>query len=187
MDFIIQKVNGRDVSGLSHSDAVRVFQEAQEPIMVQVLRRPAHNNNNNNNNNNNTSSGSTPNASQTQQQSTSAPSSPSHTATPNGTPSTSASTCTTTAASGGAHHHHEGELHAGPTATTGTQTEMTLMGVGDWEVATSEWMGGVGVGSDSDSPDGDYVFPGDLPQSLSQFLEQEIDIEVRAKAITSRW
>ncbi|KAK8722144.1 hypothetical protein OTU49_012498, partial [Cherax quadricarinatus] len=29
----------------------------------------------------------------------------------------------------------------------------------------------------SDSPDGDYIFPGVLPQSLSQFLEQEIDIE----------
>lgn len=33
-------------------------------------------------------------------------------------------------------------------------------------------------GSLSSSPEGDYVFPGDLPQSLSQYLEQEIDIEV---------
>lgn len=52
------------------------------------------------------------------------------------------------------------------------------MGVGEWEVAPGAWMGGVGEGSDSDSPDGDYIFPGDLPQSLSQYLEQEIDIEV---------
>ena len=33
-------------------------------------------------------------------------------------------------------------------------------------------------GQMSSSPEGDYVFPGDLPQSLSQYLEQEIDIEV---------
>ena len=42
--YLLLQVNGRDVSGLSHSDAVQVFQEAEEPIMVQVLRRP-HNNN----------------------------------------------------------------------------------------------------------------------------------------------
>ena len=47
----------------------------------------------------------------------------------------------------------------------------------EWGVHTP-WVTGECVGSDSDSPDGDYVFPGDLPQSLSQYLEQEIDLEV---------
>lgn len=59
------------------------------------------------------------------------------------------------------------------------------MGVSEWEVAASAWAAaaaagvgvGVGDGSDSDSPDGDYIFPGDLPQSISQYLEQEIDLE----------
>ncbi|XP_076177179.1 SLo interacting protein 1 isoform X2 [Ptiloglossa arizonensis] len=43
MDFVILKVNGQDVSNSSHEDAVRCFQSAQEPIIVEVLRRqPAH-------------------------------------------------------------------------------------------------------------------------------------------------
>ena len=54
---------------------------------------------------------------------------------------------------------------------------MSLMG---WDMHGPPWVTGDCVGSDSDSPDGDYVFPGDLPQSLSQYLEQEIDLEVRA-------
>ncbi|KOC59342.1 PDZ domain-containing protein 4 [Habropoda laboriosa] len=37
------QVNGQDVSNSSHEDAVRCFQSAQEPIIVEVLRRqPAH-------------------------------------------------------------------------------------------------------------------------------------------------
>lgn len=40
MDFVILKVNGQDVSNSSHEDAVRCFQSAQEPIIVEVLRRP---------------------------------------------------------------------------------------------------------------------------------------------------
>ena len=36
--FVIQ-VNGQDVSNSSHEDAVRCFQSAQEPIIVEVLRR----------------------------------------------------------------------------------------------------------------------------------------------------
>jgi len=32
-------VNGQDVSNSSHEDAVRCFQSAQEPIIVEVLRR----------------------------------------------------------------------------------------------------------------------------------------------------
>ncbi|XP_076394492.1 SLo interacting protein 1 isoform X2 [Megachile rotundata] len=39
MDFVILKVNGQDVSNSSHEDAVRCFQSAQEPIVVEVLRR----------------------------------------------------------------------------------------------------------------------------------------------------
>ncbi|XP_033214476.1 E3 ubiquitin-protein ligase PDZRN3 isoform X2 [Belonocnema kinseyi] len=39
MDFIILKVNGKDVSNSSHEDAVRCFQLAEEPIIVEVLRR----------------------------------------------------------------------------------------------------------------------------------------------------
>ena len=35
------QVNGQDVSRASHEDAVRAFQAAQEPIVVEVLRRPA--------------------------------------------------------------------------------------------------------------------------------------------------
>lgn len=36
-------MNGQDVSNSSHEDAVRCFQSAQEPIIVEVLRRqPAH-------------------------------------------------------------------------------------------------------------------------------------------------
>ncbi|XP_076619426.1 SLo interacting protein 1 isoform X1 [Colletes latitarsis] len=43
MDFVILKVNGQDVSNSSHEDAVRCFQSAQEPIIVEVLRRqPMH-------------------------------------------------------------------------------------------------------------------------------------------------
>ncbi|XP_043238036.1 E3 ubiquitin-protein ligase PDZRN3-B-like isoform X2 [Amphibalanus amphitrite] len=41
MDFLILKVNGQDVSKASHEDAVRAFQSAQEPIVVEVLRRAA--------------------------------------------------------------------------------------------------------------------------------------------------
>jgi len=41
MDFLILKVNGQDVSKASHEDAVRAFQAAQEPIVVEVLRRAA--------------------------------------------------------------------------------------------------------------------------------------------------
>ncbi|XP_011495818.1 PREDICTED: E3 ubiquitin-protein ligase PDZRN3 [Ceratosolen solmsi marchali] len=39
MDFVILKVNGQDVSTSSHEHAVRCFQSAQEPIIVEVLRR----------------------------------------------------------------------------------------------------------------------------------------------------
>lgn len=36
-------MNGQDVSNSSHEDAVRCFQSAQEPIIVEVLRRqPGH-------------------------------------------------------------------------------------------------------------------------------------------------
>ncbi|XP_043243516.1 E3 ubiquitin-protein ligase PDZRN3-like [Amphibalanus amphitrite] len=41
MDFIILKVNGQDVSRASHEEAVRAFQAAREPIVVEVLRRPS--------------------------------------------------------------------------------------------------------------------------------------------------
>ncbi|XP_037087997.1 E3 ubiquitin-protein ligase PDZRN3-B-like [Pollicipes pollicipes] len=41
MDFVILKVNGQDVSRASHEDAVRAFQTAREPIVVEVLRRSA--------------------------------------------------------------------------------------------------------------------------------------------------
>ncbi|KAG5342009.1 PZRN4 protein, partial [Acromyrmex heyeri] len=36
-----REVNGKDVSNSSHEDAVRCFQSAQEPIIVEVLRRPS--------------------------------------------------------------------------------------------------------------------------------------------------
>merc|ERR1719242_1189204 len=39
MDFIILKVNGVDVSGCSHDEAVEVLTRASEPIMVQVKHR----------------------------------------------------------------------------------------------------------------------------------------------------
>lgn len=38
-DFACSQVNGQDVSNSSHEDAVRCFQSAQEPIIVEVLRR----------------------------------------------------------------------------------------------------------------------------------------------------
>ncbi|KAK2727666.1 hypothetical protein QYM36_008226, partial [Artemia franciscana] len=37
--FMLIMVNGHDVSNVSHEEAVKVFQEAQEPIMVEVSRR----------------------------------------------------------------------------------------------------------------------------------------------------
>lgn len=37
--FLCLQVNGQDVSNSSHEDAVRCFQSAQEPIIVEVLRR----------------------------------------------------------------------------------------------------------------------------------------------------
>lgn len=39
MDFIILKVNGKDVSQSSHEEAVEAFLTAEEPITVEVLRR----------------------------------------------------------------------------------------------------------------------------------------------------
>ncbi|XP_071817201.1 E3 ubiquitin-protein ligase PDZRN3-like isoform X3 [Apostichopus japonicus] len=39
MDFIIQNVNGKDLSKASHEEAVEAFKNATEPIIVQVLRR----------------------------------------------------------------------------------------------------------------------------------------------------
>lgn len=39
IDGIWLQVNGQDVSNSSHEDAVRCFQSAQEPIIVEVLRR----------------------------------------------------------------------------------------------------------------------------------------------------
>ncbi|XP_076262716.1 SLo interacting protein 1 isoform X2 [Rhynchophorus ferrugineus] len=39
MDFIILKVNGIDVSGYPHEDAVRAFLTAKDPIVVEVKRR----------------------------------------------------------------------------------------------------------------------------------------------------
>ena len=36
------QVNGVDVSKSSHEEAISVFQNAQEPIMVQVLRRSSN-------------------------------------------------------------------------------------------------------------------------------------------------
>lgn len=41
MDFVVLKVNGRDVSNASHEEAVAAFKSAREPILVEVLRRPA--------------------------------------------------------------------------------------------------------------------------------------------------
>ncbi|KAK0168635.1 hypothetical protein PV327_002413 [Microctonus hyperodae] len=38
MDFVILKINGRDVTNSSHEDTVRFFESAQEPITIQVLR-----------------------------------------------------------------------------------------------------------------------------------------------------
>ncbi|XP_037069960.1 LOW QUALITY PROTEIN: PDZ domain-containing RING finger protein 4-like [Pollicipes pollicipes] len=40
-DLLTPKVNGQDVSKASHEEAVRAFQAAQEPIVVEVRRRPA--------------------------------------------------------------------------------------------------------------------------------------------------
>ena len=37
--FVCFQVNGKDVSNSSHEDAIRCFQLAQEPIIVEVLRR----------------------------------------------------------------------------------------------------------------------------------------------------
>ncbi|XP_015606434.2 PDZ domain-containing protein 4, partial [Cephus cinctus] len=37
--YVLFQVNGQDVSNSSHEDAVRYFQSAQEPIIVEVLRR----------------------------------------------------------------------------------------------------------------------------------------------------
>ncbi|XP_069169840.1 LOW QUALITY PROTEIN: slo-interacting protein 1 [Procambarus clarkii] len=139
--------------------------------MVQVLRRPPHNNN-----------------TTTHQQSSSTPSTPTHAPTSTTpTPATSASDSSTQQEEEegkrekekGGKEQEEERAGSGSSVTTGTQTEISLMGVAsEWAaVAATEWVGGVGGGSDSDSPDGDYIFPGDLPQSLSQFLEQEIDIE----------
>ncbi|XP_031629472.1 slo-interacting protein 1 [Contarinia nasturtii] len=39
MNFIILKVNGKDVSNLAHEDAVNAFLRAEEPILVEVKRR----------------------------------------------------------------------------------------------------------------------------------------------------
>ncbi|XP_050412867.1 E3 ubiquitin-protein ligase PDZRN3 isoform X3 [Patella vulgata] len=39
MDFIILKVNGQDLSNSTHEEAVDAFRSAQEPIVVEVLRR----------------------------------------------------------------------------------------------------------------------------------------------------
>lgn len=39
MMYCIHQVNGKDVSNSSHEDAVRCFESAQEPIIVEVLRR----------------------------------------------------------------------------------------------------------------------------------------------------
>ncbi|XP_068242462.1 slo-interacting protein 1 [Palaemon carinicauda] len=192
MDFIIQKVNGIDVSGLSHSDAVQVFQEAQEPIMVQVLRRPQDT----------TTTTSVASTSTTSSSTTSTSTSTStegvhHPAGAAAAASTSSPPTQTDVSFSSSKHEQEDDRKGRGTekdftegaegvedgcmcngVTTGTQTEqISLMGVKKWEVAASEWMGGMGGGSDSDSGDGDYVFPGDLPQSLSQYLEHEIDIE----------
>lgn len=39
MDFVVLRVNGRDVSNASHEEAVAAFRAASEPIVVEVLRR----------------------------------------------------------------------------------------------------------------------------------------------------
>ncbi|XP_055353735.1 PDZ domain-containing RING finger protein 4-like [Paramacrobiotus metropolitanus] len=39
MDFVILKVNGKDVSQASHEDVAQAFLQAVEPISIQVLRR----------------------------------------------------------------------------------------------------------------------------------------------------
>merc|ERR1719431_998483 len=39
MDFVILRVNGVDVSGCSHEEAVKKFMQAKEPIVVEVKRR----------------------------------------------------------------------------------------------------------------------------------------------------
>ncbi|XP_064102899.1 E3 ubiquitin-protein ligase PDZRN3-like isoform X2 [Macrobrachium nipponense] len=225
MDFIIQKVNGIDVSGLSHSDAVQVFQDAQEPIMVQVLRRPQNTSSSASSSSTTTTTTTTSTSTSTEGvlhppaaaaaavsaatagASASAPTAPPPPPPPPPPPSQAAgASCASSsssipssskpeqederrkAARGAEKESAEGvegttEEAAAASCmcngvTTGTQTEqISLMGVGKWEVAASEWMGGMGGGSDSDSGEGDYVFPGDLPQSLSQYLEHEIDIE----------
>ncbi|PAA76205.1 hypothetical protein BOX15_Mlig021726g2 [Macrostomum lignano] len=43
MDFVILKVNGLDLSGASHNEAVEAFRQAKEPIIVQVVRQSALN------------------------------------------------------------------------------------------------------------------------------------------------
>ncbi|XP_055302284.1 slo-interacting protein 1 [Sitodiplosis mosellana] len=48
MNFIILKVNGRDVSNLAHEDAVSEFLRADEPILVLVKRRDAQSTSNSN-------------------------------------------------------------------------------------------------------------------------------------------
>ncbi|CAL4066183.1 unnamed protein product, partial [Meganyctiphanes norvegica] len=166
MDFVIQKVNGLDVTGLSHADAVRVFQDAQEPIMVQVLRRP-HNNNiatPTQNSPAHAHSSSSPPSSPTQQPRQATQPQPQQTQEP---------------ATDEKNEQQKESAASTPSdpVTTWTQTEMSLVGVGGWDTGGSVGWLGVDGGSDSDSPDGDYVFPGDLPQALSQFLEHEIDIE----------
>lgn len=41
--LFFSQVNGQDVSNSSHEDAVRCFESAQEPIIVEVLRRQPNN------------------------------------------------------------------------------------------------------------------------------------------------
>ncbi|XP_075525223.1 SLo interacting protein 1 isoform X1 [Dermacentor variabilis] len=43
MDFVVLRVNGRDVSNASHEEAVAAFRAASEPIVVEVLRRERRN------------------------------------------------------------------------------------------------------------------------------------------------
>lgn len=39
MDFVILKVNGKDVSSVAHEEMVQAFELAEEPIVIEVLRR----------------------------------------------------------------------------------------------------------------------------------------------------
>ncbi|XP_077495063.1 SLo interacting protein 1 isoform X1 [Amblyomma americanum] len=43
MDFVVLRVNGRDVSNATHEEAVAAFRAATEPIVVEVLRRERRN------------------------------------------------------------------------------------------------------------------------------------------------